>query len=69
MTSPDGINWTIQASAADNSWVFIIWSKIGLFVAVASSGVNRVMTSPDGINWTARVSGDETRGWVEVTST
>ena len=58
MTSPDGVNWTIQVSAADNDWNAIAWSpELGLFVAVAGSGVgNRVMTSPDGVNWTIRAS-------------
>ena len=54
MTSPDGINWILRTSAADNSWSSICYGN-GLFVAVAASGTgNRVMTSPDGINWTAR---------------
>ena len=37
MTSPDGIVWTIRASAADNAWVSVTYGK-GLFVAVAASG-------------------------------
>ena len=50
MTSPDGVNWTIRTSAADNSWRSVCWSpELGLFCAVADSGTgNRVMTSPDG---------------------
>ena len=49
MTSPDGINWTIRTSAADNSWRSVTYGN-GLFVAVAYTGTgNRVMTSPDGV--------------------
>jgi predicted RecA/RadA family phage recombinase len=56
MTSPDGINWTIRTSAADNDWRAVTYGN-GLFVAVARTGTgNRVMTSPDGINWTIRTS-------------
>ena len=46
MTSPDGINWTTRASAADNNWSGIAWApELGLFAAVAFSGTgNRVMT-------------------------
>jgi hypothetical protein len=47
MTSPDGVNWTIQVSAANNTWRSVTWSPaLNLFAAVASSGVgNRVMTA------------------------
>jgi hypothetical protein len=46
MTSPDGVNWTIRDSAADNTWWGVAYGN-GLFVAVASTGSgNRVMTSP-----------------------
>jgi hypothetical protein len=45
MTSPDGVNWTIRSSAADNNWRSICYGN-GIFVAVANSGTgNRVMTS------------------------
>jgi hypothetical protein len=51
-TSPDGINWTIRTSPADNPWVQVVYGN-GIFVAV--SVINgAVMTSPDGINWTLR---------------
>ena len=53
MTSPDGINWTIRASAADLPWVSVAFGA-GLFVAVANG--DQVMTSPDGINWTLRTA-------------
>jgi hypothetical protein len=56
MTSPDGITWSSQTSAADNEWVSVTHGN-GLFVAVAQSGTgNQVMTSPDGITWTSRTS-------------
>jgi len=50
MTSPDGITWTTQASAADNQWSSVTWggpTGQEKFVAVAATGTgNRVMTSP-----------------------
>jgi uncharacterized protein YjbI with pentapeptide repeats len=64
MTSPDGINWTIRTSAADNSWYSVAYGN-GLWVAVANSGTgNRVMTSDNGITWTSRTSADNT--WSSV---
>ena len=66
MTSPDGINWTIGTTPADNGWFSVIYGN-GLFVAVANSGTgNRVMTSPDGINWTLRTSAAD-NAWRGVT--
>jgi hypothetical protein len=45
MTSPDGINWTIRTSTADNNWHGVTYGN-GLFVAVSSTGTgNRIMTS------------------------
>ena len=45
MTSPDGINWTSQTSAADNDWRELAYAN-GLIVAVSQTGTgNRVMTS------------------------
>jgi predicted RecA/RadA family phage recombinase len=44
MTSPDGINWTIRTSAADNAWTSVCYGN-GVFVSVANNGTgNRVMT-------------------------
>jgi hypothetical protein len=65
MTSPDGLNWTQQMSAATNSWHCVRWSpELGLFCATAYSGSNRVMTSPDGITWTSRTpEADISHGW------
>jgi hypothetical protein len=67
MTSPDGITWTGQTSAADNSWSSVTYGN-GLFVAVANNGDsgNRVMTSSDGITWTARTSAAD-NAWRSVT--
>ena len=66
MTSPDGITWTIQTSAADNSWRSVTYGN-GLFVAVASFATgNRVMTSPDGITWTIQTSAADNE-WRSVT--
>ena len=45
MSSPDGITWTSQTSASDNTWQAVTFAQ-GIFVAVSSSGAgNRVMTS------------------------
>jgi hypothetical protein len=67
MTSPDGVNWTLRASAADNSWRSVCWAReIGLFAAVAATGTgNRVMTSPDGVNWSLRTSATD-NNWAGV---
>jgi len=44
----------------------VCWSpELGLFVAVAESGPNKVMTSPNGITWTARTAALENR-WYSV---
>ena len=60
------IDWTIQTSAADNSWQSVTYGN-GLFVAVSISGSgNRVMTSPDGSSWTIRTSAAD-NVWNSVT--
>lgn len=68
ITSPDGITWTAQRSAADNAWQSIAWApSLSLFAAVANSGTNnRVMTSPDGITWTIRTTPVD-NSWSSVT--
>ena len=63
-------NWSafefLAAAAAEaNGWTSVTHGD-GLFVAVASSGINRVMTSPDGISWTVR-SAAEANLWHSVT--
>ena len=57
MTSDDGQAWVSRTGAAENVWQSITYGD-GLFVAVASSGTDRVMTSPDGISWTMRTVPD-----------
>ncbi|MEO8234982.1 MAG: T9SS type A sorting domain-containing protein, partial [Flavobacterium sp.] len=55
VTSPDGITWTPQFSAANN-WSSVTYGN-SLFVAISRGGgstTNVVVTSPDGINWTGR---------------
>lgn len=67
MTSPDGITWTAQTSAADNGWGGITYGG-GLFVAVGSTGgSNQVMTSPDGVTWTLQTSAGSGHAWYNVT--
>lgn len=51
--------WSRQAwssrFATVETWNSVIWHPAAfLYVAVASTGTNRVITSPDGITWTAR---------------
>ena len=46
-----GIDWDIRTSAEDNQWYSIAYGTpngVGIFVAVAQTGTNRVMTSPNG---------------------
>ena len=57
----DGETWTAQAAAEANSWLSVAYGN-GLWVAVATSGTNRVMTSPDGETWTARAAA-EAHSW------
>ena len=42
-----GESWTARSAAAANNWVSVAYGN-GVFVAVATSGSNRVMTSTDG---------------------
>ena len=57
MTSPDGVNWTLQDTptpSADLAWQSVDYGD-GLFVACqknAAPDTHAVMTSPDGVNWT-----------------
>lgn len=57
--------WTSQQTPADIQWNSVTYGN-GLFVAVASSGTNRVMTSPDGITWTQRFSALNFNGTTEL---
>lgn len=71
MTSPNGIDWTLQNSAfqptISNAWRSVCWADtLGLFVAVSSSGGTlRAMTSPNGVNWTIRSTGSS-NSWTSV---
>jgi ASC-1-like (ASCH) protein len=48
---------TPETTVGTSDWISVCWSpELGIFVAVAYFGTNRVMTSPDGINWTARTA-------------
>lgn len=56
--------WTPRTAPEQNDWKAVAHGN-GTFVAVSSSGTNRVISSDDGITWTARTapSGD----WTAVT--
>jgi hypothetical protein len=65
MTSPNGITWTTQTSAADDTWQSICWAaELGLLVAVSREG--SVMTSPDGITWRTRTGTGTTDTWRSI---
>lgn len=52
----NGVTWSEQSISNGNNWQDVIYSsELGFFIAVASSGSQRVMTSPFGDSaWTAR---------------
>jgi hypothetical protein len=71
MTSSDGSNWTLtELTGVDISLNF--WSSVaygdGLYVAVANSGVNKIITSPDGSTWIAitDISTIDTHNWTSI---
>jgi hypothetical protein len=64
-TQAAGTKWTARSAAEANTWKSVTYGN-GLFVAVSSSGTNRVMTSPDGTTWTPRVA-SEANQWYSVT--
>jgi hypothetical protein len=52
MTSPNGINWTLQTAPYSGNLYGVCWSpELTLFVAVSEDGPNRVMTSSNAITW------------------
>ncbi len=53
VTSPDGVNWALQAMTGQ-LFLGVTWSG-SQFVAVGYAGAIR--TSPDGVTWTTRTSG------------
>lgn len=70
MTSPDGANWTLRNTPADQQWLSVAWSpQLGMFAAVCDdlvTGLN-VMTSPNGIDWTLQsVSATINRDWRRI---
>ena len=63
--SADGTNWT-HVNVQANIWNDICYSEdLDLLVAVASSGVNRVITSPDALVWTNQTAATA-RSWASV---
>ena len=55
MTSPDGITWTSQTSAANDEWWDVTYGG-GTWVAVGYGG--RLMSSTNGADWTQRIAPD-----------
>ena len=61
----DGTSWTAVEAAEANSWLSVAYGN-GVWIAVASSGTNRVMRSTDdGVTWTA-VAAAEANEWRSV---
>jgi hypothetical protein len=50
--------------AESNNWDGIAYGN-GVYVAVSSTGTNRVMTSTDGVTWTSRTASDN-NSWYDV---
>ncbi|MHC4316566.1 MAG: beta propeller repeat protein, partial [Planctomycetota bacterium] len=70
-TSPTGITWTEQTSAADNNWESMAYGGpegARVFVAVAVTGTNnRVMYSSDGVTWSTADTTGKDNQWRSVT--
>lgn len=64
VTVTDLLEWEAQTAAAAIQWESVTFGN-GLFVAVASNGVNQVMTSPDGETWTIQTA--PSAAWSGVT--
>lgn len=46
--------WEVKSASAANQWIDVTWApELRKFVAIASSGTDRVMYSGDGVTWTA----------------
>lgn len=47
-----GVTWSSASAAEANNWQSVAWSEnLAMLVAVASTGVHRVMTSTNGATW------------------
>jgi|GEM_PF-5052143 len=65
-TASAALNWTLQATP-EESWSSVAYDGNGTYVAVATTGINRIMTSTDGgVTWTARAA-PQNNGWYSVT--
>jgi len=64
--SSDGEAWVAHNAAEANDWRGICYGS-GLFVAVASSGDNRVMTSTNGEDWVGVLAAEQ-NSWRSVCS-
>ena len=57
MTSPDGINWTIETPSFSGRCNSICYAPDkNMFVAINDASKPYSMTSPDGINWTSHAT-------------
>jgi hypothetical protein len=54
VTSPDGVNWTVQDSTVLNNLLSVTYGSAG-FLAVGANST--MVTSPDGVNWTQQSAG------------
>jgi hypothetical protein len=62
-----GQNWTaFTGPGVNNEWESVAYGN-GIYVAVSSTGTNRVMTSTDGENWTVRPSSNDSNAWKAIT--
>ena len=59
--------WQPQTEGAASNWQRAVWApELSLWVAVASSGSNRVMTSSDGVSWSPQ-SAAAANTWAALT--
>lgn len=67
MTSPDGINWTLRNTPADQQWLSVAYSpELGILAAVSDDNAGQsVMTSLDGITWSLQTP-DTNRDWRRI---
>jgi hypothetical protein len=67
-TSPTGVTWTLRTSPESNAWESVTYSPENTrFVAVASTGTNRIMYSTNGTTgWTSATAAEQ-KTWKAVT--